>query len=324
MPLPNGLAAQVLFASDRTCCVCRHPAKSVQLHHIDGNNSHHVFENLAVLCLECHAATLVQGGFHRRLDADQIRLYREDWLQRVSKAREAFRGAPPRDLQADFDLELVTSIVDRLQENGEYELLARLYHSIGNRDLRDKYIAQALKTGKVSEKERVCLSALKGESAELTPAEVRRAVEALLESSDYVSVARLMVNMGCFAQALRAYCQGILEKLEARQYFNAAYLIKEARQHDFAMRIFEAELEQGRQNGELWRQVLCLQEMERSEEMRQLLISNRREIESGEDPLLRIELYRALGDAPRFRALAREAYGRPTQVGYQISRLGMA
>jgi len=86
--IPADIAAQVLFQSDRTCCVCRERRRPVQIHHIDGNPANSVADNLAVLCLECHRDTQVRGGFDRKLDAAQIVLYRDDWLNRIGTARD--------------------------------------------------------------------------------------------------------------------------------------------------------------------------------------------------------------------------------------------
>ena len=61
----------------------------IQLHHIDENPANSVGENLAVLCFECHHKTQISGGFDRKLDAHQVRLYRTDWLVRVGAKREA-------------------------------------------------------------------------------------------------------------------------------------------------------------------------------------------------------------------------------------------
>ena len=66
-PIPDNIAAEVLFASDRTCCVCQEKGKPVQIHHIDGNPSNNAVENLAVLCLDCHNETQIKGGFGRQL-----------------------------------------------------------------------------------------------------------------------------------------------------------------------------------------------------------------------------------------------------------------
>ena len=84
--IPLEMAAEVLFRLDRRCCVCH--KTGVQIHHIDNNPANHVFENLAALCLDCHNETLIEKGFHRKLDARQIILYRDSWLAQVSKMRE--------------------------------------------------------------------------------------------------------------------------------------------------------------------------------------------------------------------------------------------
>jgi hypothetical protein len=85
--IPSDLASDVLFASDNTCCVCRERGKSVQIHHIDEVPSNNVFENLAVLCLQCHNDTQIKGGFGRKLSEPLIIKYRDEWLQRVNLRR---------------------------------------------------------------------------------------------------------------------------------------------------------------------------------------------------------------------------------------------
>ena len=87
-PIPADLVAEVLFAADRTCCVCNEPGKSIQIHHLDENPSNNEFANFAVLCLEHHNGTQLQGGFGRHLDAAQLRRYRADWQLRVEQRRK--------------------------------------------------------------------------------------------------------------------------------------------------------------------------------------------------------------------------------------------
>lgn len=82
------VAAETLFRSDRTCCICRQRRKPVQLHHIDDDPGNNVIENLAVLCFDCHRETQIRGGFDRKLDASQVKLYKADWLKRVETKRE--------------------------------------------------------------------------------------------------------------------------------------------------------------------------------------------------------------------------------------------
>jgi len=71
--VPCEIAAQVLFDSDRTCCICRVPGKPIQIHHIDEDSSNSFdLANLAVVCFEDHDKTMVRGGFGRKLDAEQV------------------------------------------------------------------------------------------------------------------------------------------------------------------------------------------------------------------------------------------------------------
>ena len=93
--IPDEIAAEVLFRSNRTCCVCREK-KPVQIHHIDENPENYDEDNLAVLCFDCHRDTQLRGGFDRKLDSAQIRRYRKDWLIRVANKREQEHG--PLDL----------------------------------------------------------------------------------------------------------------------------------------------------------------------------------------------------------------------------------
>jgi len=88
IPIPRAIEAEVLFASDRTCCVCHVKGRRIQIHHIDDNPANNEPNNLAVLCLECHNETQIRGGFGRILNADQVIRYRDDWLKQVATSRE--------------------------------------------------------------------------------------------------------------------------------------------------------------------------------------------------------------------------------------------
>lgn len=87
IPVPLQTAALVLYRADRTCCVCRDPRKTVQIHHLDEDPTNNEVDNLAALCLDCHNKTQLTGGFGRKLDAAQIVLYRDGWLEQVETSR---------------------------------------------------------------------------------------------------------------------------------------------------------------------------------------------------------------------------------------------
>jgi hypothetical protein len=86
-PIPEDIAAAILFKQDHTCCVCQIKGKPVQIHHIDEDPSNHAPENLALLCFECHEETHIRGGFGRKLRAAEVVVYRDNWEKRVTERR---------------------------------------------------------------------------------------------------------------------------------------------------------------------------------------------------------------------------------------------
>lgn len=79
VPIADDLAAKVMFASDRTCCVCREPRRKAKIHHIDQDPSNNVFENLAVVCDDCHSEAHTRHVFARNLTPALIQEYNASW-----------------------------------------------------------------------------------------------------------------------------------------------------------------------------------------------------------------------------------------------------
>jgi hypothetical protein len=124
--IPAATAANVLFRADRTCCVCRTIGKAVQIHHLDEDPSNHAPANLAVLCFDCHRETQLRGGFGRKLDSNQVALYRDSWNEAVEgrradvaktvASREAAEDSAP-DTRSDGHLsETLTSLAALLPD----------------------------------------------------------------------------------------------------------------------------------------------------------------------------------------------------------------
>ena len=123
-PLKADLDAEVLFRSHHTCCKCRESGKPVQIHHIDEDPSHNVFENLAVLCLTCHNETMVTGGFGKKLKEAEVIRYRDDWLQRVETRRnEADRIATEAMANGAKTVDLEPPQEEQLQFSGDENLV---------------------------------------------------------------------------------------------------------------------------------------------------------------------------------------------------------
>ncbi len=63
--IPPELAAEVMFASDRTCCICRSAGRKTEIHHIDEDPSNNDFNNLAVVCKDCQSDAHTKHAFAR-------------------------------------------------------------------------------------------------------------------------------------------------------------------------------------------------------------------------------------------------------------------
>ena len=305
--IPKKLKGQVLFASDRTCCVCRVKGKPTQIHHLDENPANNVFENLAVLCLDCHTQTQIRGGFHNKLDAEQVQLYRDDWLIQVSKTRAANVDRLSSDDAEDqaVDLELATSLAEIYREREEYELLAMHYLSIGNEELRDKYIELAIKQG--MDDDGIIFFRSEQGRLDLIPSEVKnRHIKRLKEGKDWFGLGRFYRNFEEYEQAAQATCKGIIEALERGNAFTAAIYLKEMMTEGIVEYLFMDALEKASKQNDLWWQFRSMQELEWIDDAKELLLEHRQEIEeSGETSLLE-QLAIALGDRQRYIELRKQ------------------
>ncbi|MBX7123257.1 MAG: HNH endonuclease [Opitutaceae bacterium] len=78
-PVPEALVTHLLVANRRTCCLCREPGHEVQIHHIDEDPANNDWDNLAVLCLNCHGRVSGKPGFGRKFTIGEVRVHKLDW-----------------------------------------------------------------------------------------------------------------------------------------------------------------------------------------------------------------------------------------------------
>lgn len=297
IPIPTDLAAQVLFLSDRTCCVCRTKGKPVQIHHIDEDPSNNLAANLSTLCFDCHRETQIRGGFDRKLDADQVILYRNDWLRIVGTDRAASEAN--RELRQDrdaIDIELITSIAEIYRETEQFELLAIHYNAIGNIELRDKYVEKAIEKGTSPD----AIFFLRGslqERPDLVPTDIiDDHLAAFVGRDDYEQHARALRAVGRRVEAAQKYIQGINDSLQKSNWFSAAFYIKEFIEENLIEDLFKAAYKKSTEQGETWWQVRALQELGWYTELNDLLLSKKDEIDKSGDLMLMELLAEAEGD----------------------------
>jgi tetratricopeptide (TPR) repeat protein len=309
--IPKDVAARVLFYADRTCCVCRVRGKPVQIHHIDEDPANNEPRNLAVVCFDCHRDTQIRGGFDRKLYADQVLLYRDDWHRLVAQRRVADEAAERLELDTWFDVEHATSIAEIYRENEEYELLALHYHSIGNKDLRDKYVKLAIQATH-SDDAVIFLRGLQGRP-DLIPADViEREYERKSSQEDWLQRGRMLTNLGRHREAVGDYLSGIQRSLQDDRVFSAAYYLKELADSDLIDELFIIALKQAQAENDLWWQVRALQELEWHSELDALLLEHEAEIVESGDPHLLSLFALTKGDQAGWLAPGSTAVGKPT------------
>jgi hypothetical protein len=274
---------------------------------MDEDPSNHDARNLVVLCLDCHQETQVKGGFSRRLDLDQIRLYRDSWNQAVAAERSTNVDEEASGLGGDvFDAELATSLVEVNREAENWVNLAFLYNAIGNDELRDKAIETAISNG-VTDQVLVLLRRVQGRVKDVPGDVIEAELERLADENSFRLSAVLLEDLGSFRRAAEAYLTGISNELSKYEDFTLAFYLKEMADTKIIPGLFLAALQEAADEDDLWWQVRALEELGWTTELHALVVDNRDRIEVDKELVedqrcrLRIILAEATGDEELLR-----------------------
>jgi hypothetical protein len=313
--IPKDVAARVLFLSDRTCCVCRTRGKPVQIHHIDEDPSNNTRVNLAVLCFDCHRDTQIRGGFDRKLDADQVHLYRDDWLRLVVQQRARDEAASSQPERVGVDIELATTVAEIYRDADAFDLLAMHYHHLGNDDLRDKYVEKAIAAG-LPDSTLVFLRGLQGRPAEIPGDVVARMETRLSEQMDSLQLGRLYTTLERYHEAAAKYLEGIQDQLRRKRYFTAAFYLKELSESTTVDELFILALKDAEAEGSFWWQIRALQELGWDDEVRDLVLQNEADIIASDDLPLNELLAQVKGDRETYRDIRKQVASAEAEVEY--------
>jgi hypothetical protein len=186
-------------------------------------------------------------------------------------------------------------LADIFRESGDFTMLAGIYDDVGNIELRDKYIEQALQSDPTDE-DVIWLRGLQ-KRPDLIPEEVaERRLSELAALRMWNQRARTLIGLGRPIDAAFDYVQGITQSLGAGGYFSAAYYMDQLFVDDISRSLYEAALEKATQEGDLWWQIRSLQELGWTEELHDRVLANEALIRESNDPKLLEVLTRELGD----------------------------
>ncbi len=83
--IPDEIEARVMFKSNRECCVCN--KRGDHIHHLK-DKSDNSFENLALLCFDCHDEASKTGSLRKKLSAKTIVEFRNHKYKEIETKRE--------------------------------------------------------------------------------------------------------------------------------------------------------------------------------------------------------------------------------------------
>jgi hypothetical protein len=150
--VPGELADQLMVANRHTCCICHEPRHPVEKHHINGNPADNEWNNLAVICRNCHGLVTATGNLGTSYTAGEVFRYKQLWEKRCAEADEDEIDSPVDEVHET-----------RLIEGNTHEIYPfdmgdgdELVFSIDTRDPLDVVVcdeedAEAWSDGKVDE-----------------------------------------------------------------------------------------------------------------------------------------------------------------------------
>jgi pentatricopeptide repeat protein len=94
------------------------------------------------------------------------------------------------------------------------------------------------------------------------------------------SLARAYCHLGLHDEAVECYCLYCIRALKDGRHFSAGFYLKEMIEKNLVDYLFERALQQAKEEDNIWWQIRSLQELERDNEIDELVLRNRRLIES--------------------------------------------
>lgn len=122
--IPADIEAEVIFQSNRQCCVDQ--KRGDHIHHIDGDSSNYDFDNLALLCFDCHNEASITGSLRKKLTPKAIKKFRDHHYEVIRHNRHlSFNNInqPIKNLTSDDLIKAATTaniLIEIIKIKDEY------------------------------------------------------------------------------------------------------------------------------------------------------------------------------------------------------------
>lgn len=74
-----------MVANRHRCCICHEPRHPVEKHHIDEDPSNNAWDNLAMLCRNCHGLVTAKSNLGCQYTPGEVLAYKRAWEKRCAE-----------------------------------------------------------------------------------------------------------------------------------------------------------------------------------------------------------------------------------------------
>lgn len=110
-PIPGKLKDRLMAANRHTCCICHEPRHPVEKHHINEDPADNAWDNLAVVCRNCHGLVTARGNVGSQYTPGEVLRYKKLWEKRCAEADDD-----------DIDSPIAEVHETKLIDGGEHEV----------------------------------------------------------------------------------------------------------------------------------------------------------------------------------------------------------
>lgn len=131
-----------MVANRHTCCICNQPRQPVEKHHINGDPGDNAWNNLAVVCRNCHGLVTQKGNLGAQYSEGEVLLFKLQWEKRCKTASADEIDSPLEELSETivirggqheaypFDMKRGQELVFAIDANDELDLVICLEEDI--------------------------------------------------------------------------------------------------------------------------------------------------------------------------------------------------
>ena len=83
-----------MAANRHTCCICHEPQHPVEKHHINEDPADNSWNNLAVVCRNCHGLVTAKGNVGSQYTSGEVLRYKKLWEKRCAEADDEDIDSP--------------------------------------------------------------------------------------------------------------------------------------------------------------------------------------------------------------------------------------